>query len=165
MTRPTRMLIVLGVFGVGTVVVLSMMAQRYGKLLQRVERSRTAAPARPAPVSPLPPASDPGRASTMPELGSAEDPGRAVRSVDAFIAVRRALLELPGTGPGAGSAGAALEDEERALARALADAGLDRTSYDAILESYTAWKAGRADRSGPLPAAFALRRQELERLE
>jgi len=168
MTQPTRMLIVLGVFGVGTVVVLALMAQRYGKLLQRVE------PSPPAVSKPSGPAESPrADADSGAPAGSfsretIEAQVRALRSVDAFIAVRRALMESRGAGPDAAADGVPSvpsEDQERALARALADAGLDRASYDAILELYAAWKAGRADLSGPVPEAFARRGEELERLE
>ena len=140
----------LGLFGIGAVVVLSMMAQRYGKVLQRVERSQAAAPARVAGG------------------GSAAAQKRALRSVDAFIAVRRAfaegpmsdrLLAYPEPGWPLG------EEEVRARDLALSNAGLDRETYLGILNSYEAWKAGREDLSGPLPAAFAQRREELLALE
>jgi len=156
MTQPTRMLIVLGVFSVAAAVALSVMAQRYVRLLQRPD----------APASPPPPAAE---AASPAGAGPSGVAARelALRHVDAFIAVRRALARADDD-PGAGGApgdGPRLADPERALERALVSAGMDRATYERILEMHRAWKSGRADVSGPLPDAFELRRQDLERLD
>lgn len=148
----------LAVFAVAAVTILLLMAQRYGKLLDR-------------PDAPRPPAAEEAGPVTPPATGVAHGAGaardaqtvgeRALRYVDAFIAVRRALAAAADS-----PAGAAPPDDERgALDRALADAGLDRVTYDAMLEIYEAWKAGRTDLSGPLPDAFERRRAELEESE
>jgi hypothetical protein len=147
------MLIVLGLFGVGAVIVLSMMAQRYGKLMQQVEPAPASASSTAEPAGA-------GRAGSIAVL--------ALRHVDAFIEARRAIAD----GPMAERLSAHPEPgfplsevEARRLDRALSDAGLDRATYEGILESYRAWKAGREDLPGPLPAAFEQRREELQRLE
>lgn len=168
MTRPTRMLIILGIFGVGAVVVLSMIAHRYDKMMRRAE------PEAPAHSSAAEPATPPvgGAGSNPPaELGSAgsiEVQARALRYVDAFIEVQRRLAaarESDSDSASAATSAAQAEEEARLLDRALADAGLDRATYNGLLGLYAEWKAGRTDLSGPLPTAFAQRGEELRALE
>ncbi|MCP3980373.1 MAG: hypothetical protein GY716_13810 [bacterium] len=75
MTRQTRTLIILAVVGVGSVVVLGAMAQRYARLLER----DAASPARSAP-----------------RLGDAQ------RQIEAFVRVRRSLrlaIDIEGARP------------------------------------------------------------------
>ena len=160
MTRPTRMLIILGLFGVGSVIALSMMAQRYSKLMPRAEPGSTATSSAAEPAAPSPA----GRGATR----SIEVQARALRYVDAFIEVRRTLA----VGPMAdrltawSDLGDPLTDEEaEALDRVLASAGLDRSTYLGILDLYGDWKAGREDLTGPLPDAFAQRREKLAALD
>jgi hypothetical protein len=168
MTRPTRMLLILGLFGVGAVVVLSMMAQRYGKVLQRAEPSRPVAAPATEPPAASPPGKVPGEIPDLALNGSTADGEQALRHVDAFIGIREALSE----GPMAtrllawpDPAFPLSEAEARALDDALGDAGLDRATYREILQAYRAWSSGREDPGGPLPAAFERRRGELRELD
>lgn len=168
MTRPARMLIILGIFGVGAVVVLSMIAHRYDKMMRRAQPE---APARSSAAEPATPPVGGAGSNPPAELGSAgsiEAQARALRYVDAFIEVQRRLAAAGESDPDSASAApsaARAEEEARLLDRALADAGLDRATYDGLLDLYAKWKAGRTDLTGPLPAAFAQRGEELRALE
>jgi hypothetical protein len=165
MTRPTRMLIILGLFGVGGIFALSMMAHRYGKLMRQAEDPRSG-----TPVGVVRSGSADG--DSRAERDSANTPSlearvRALSEVDRFIAVRRALAELSAKESEGQAAAAGLPIEERApaLDRALEEAGMAPATYERLLDSYAAWMAGRTDLRAGLAEAFARRREELERLE
>jgi hypothetical protein len=130
------MLLVLGLFAVAGVVVLGMMAQRYGSILERqadaqerVER-RVAAPR------------DPARPPGLPRRQAVAE--ATLGQVDAFICARHEREE-----------GAAPTDE------ALARCGLERPAYAAIEREFLAWAAGADGVSERLRVAFGQRREEL----
>jgi hypothetical protein len=144
------MLLVLAIFSVAAVAVLGIMAHRYGSILERrreAERMSERRVARSTAPGGIADSASPKTAPTALPDGPGGEPSaeeEALRYVDAFIEVRRAL-------------------EQVNLTRALQVAGIDAAEYTRVEKLYRAWKGGRRDIGGPFLAAFEKRREELER--
>ena len=128
------MLLVLGLFAVVGVVVLGMMAQRYGPILERRSEAREGAERRVAAP----------RDAARPGVSADRQAAATLDQVDAFICARREREE-----------GAAPSDE------ALANCGLERPAYAAIEREFLAWTSGEEGVSERLQRAFGQRREEL----
>jgi hypothetical protein len=138
MTRTSRTLLVLGLMSVGAVVVLAMMAQRYGKVLEQRGEAR-------------------GR-----EVRSVDAPGtsaeqeRAAREIAVYLAVMASLKEdlalRKRQAPGEPTDDAA----EDSLDRALGQHGLSRVDFSRLALIVRAWREGS-------PEVAEAYRRELDR--
>jgi hypothetical protein len=152
MTRQSRTLLILGVMGIACVVLLGLMANRYGAILQRMketEESRpratthAAAPQIPAPA------------------GSTEVSGAApAQAVASYIVVRRALKERLDAPEVDGETAFVVERE-----RALSDNGVRPTEYARVRGLYREWRHEPASVERDYAEIFRRRRAELARLD
>lgn len=137
MTPQSRSLLFLSLLASGGAITLSLMAGRYARILQQQAESAELEP-------------------------TAFDAGDALRQVDRFIAVRRAVRQA------ADIEGSRLSPEQlmrEARERALSATGLDPKHYAAIRRLYRQWKNGRHDPTHPVLAALELRRVSLRRVD
>lgn len=175
MTRESRMLLILGGFGVGAVVALSLMAQRYGEMTERRgAEPATAAPASgAAPGAREEPAGPAGLAEAAGAAAAADPVERAAReradalaAVDAWLQVRRAVDDARAT---LAAPGAELPPESREMLagvrrRALAGTGLSEADYGKLAELARRWRAGEGDVGPAFEEAFSRRRAALAAL-
>lgn len=159
LSRESRILILLGVFGLGAVVVLMAMADKYRTMLD---------PAAPAASGSGSPQSDTSRAGVIPPFrGKQGSAAEAEDRVRRYLAVRRTLAEasrtLVGSGGAVGSATMAQIRGHRDLA--LERVGLALGDYVRMRDGYVAWSADGDAGSERLNRAFADVRDELAAAE
>ena len=142
MTRQSRMLLIVGAVGLGSVVVLMMMAQRYNSVLEeRAERAKI-------------------RSAT----GSAATEAQSL--VDAFIAVRRELKQaLDSSRLPADPGEVVLAPLRQARDRGLRTAELEHGAYLRIRTMYRNWKGREPKLTPSFDRAFETRRKTLEALD
>ena len=138
MTRTSRTLLILVLMSIGTVVVLAMMAHRYGQVLEDRQKAGETAP----------------RATheDVNELPDAE----AARYVAAYLGVMSALKQTVAAMDEETAAAAAIAELRRAFERALAERRMDRTGFQEMDGVVRAWEAGSTE----VPDAY---RRELDR--
>ena len=178
MTRPMRMIVVLGAIAVAGFAGLALLADRYRKAIP--QRSVYDLPAE-SPAADTTPAealraADPG---AIPEPSTAT--ASALREVDAFIAARKAMKAVMDERPAmmaklrsevAGDPAVAKNTQPRAYfdlffeivlaeKHALGEKGLDVDSYDRVLKEYLARKAGTPPGNAAIAAALEARKDAL----
>lgn len=136
MSRQARLLVLLALFGLGAVLALGIVAQRYARLALDGDDGA------------------PG------EENAAHGSGAA--GVEAFVEVREAMHRVIA---GSGAAGPDPLRLLRARDRALAASSLDELAYRAVRSRYRAWRAGRRELAEPLTSALDGRRARLERAD
>jgi hypothetical protein len=139
MTRTSRTLLILILMSIGTVVVLAMMAQRYGKVLEVRQQAQSATPG----------AED----NDSGPLADAE----AARNVAAYLHVTSALGEAAeALGEEAASSQDGVSELRRTFERALVESRLERAGFQEMDAVVRAWNEG----SDEVPQAY---RRELDR--
>ena len=113
MSRQARILLLIALLGVGSVVVLGIMAERYGAIVTRQELKQTG------------------------EISAAE----AERQVAAFLAVRRRLRRIFEEQQSAG-ARQLRESLRQSFDRALGDVNIERADFMRIERLYRAYSSG-----------------------
>jgi len=137
MTRTSRTLLILVLMSIGTVVVLAMMAQRYGKVLDARQQARSTAPA----------------SNVSGPLADAE----AARNVAAYLDVKSALGQAEeALGNDAPHSETGQADLRMIFDRALVESRLERAGFQEMDAVVRAWEAG----SNEVPQAY---RRELDR--
>lgn len=149
MSRESRMLLILAVFGLGAATVLMAMASRYNKIFEERAKAEAAAEAeRPAAVAsqgwnrsakPEPPGRATERSRTL-----APEAADSLRRVYGFAEVRRVLKEAIALGvpPVAELEEQHLSDLRAARDEALKRFGVRERDYLDVREHYRAWLAG-----------------------
>ena len=139
MTRTSRTLLVLVLMSIGTVVVLAMMAQRYGKVLEARQQAQSATP----------------RADDN-DSGPLAD-AEAARNVAAYLFVTNALGKAAeAMGDDAARSEAGLAELRGTFERALVKSRLGRAEFQELDAVVGAWEVG----SEEVPQAY---RRELDR--
>ena len=133
MSRESRTLLILLVFGTLSVVVLAMMAGRYTRIL---EEQGSFAPA---------------------AVESREQVDSFIRVRHKL----RLAVDPEGDGPPVEADQARVPELLRIRAQALAGVGLARSEYIDVREAFSAWRQGRLDEGAPFRASLERRRRDL----
>ena len=138
MTRTSRTLLILTLMSIGTVVVLAMMAGRYGRVLEGRQQ-----------------AGDSG--SRAVHAGAGELPNsEAVRYVEAYLAVTNSMKQAAAAMGEETTGEAGLAGLRSAFERTLEERGLERADFQEMDAVVRAWEAGSTE----VPDAY---RRELDR--
>jgi len=168
LSKQVRTLLVVTVMSIVGMFSLMMIGQRYSKILvQRQDNPSAARRVQPASSAATRwggsarPASSPPAALPATAEGAESSEEQAARYVEAFIEVRRALVDVS----------QALDRESNAEARlreardvALGNAGIESGEYKQVRQLYARWASGSGQVSAAFEQAFEQRRDELESL-
>lgn len=159
MSRQARMLLVVTVAAVVSIIVLSMMAERYGSILRDRKNAsgRSAAAVRTThPESTRP---------SAPERPAAARASVAEEAASLAAAYADVLASLDATLDGARSAGASdgevLDALRATLQQELTTRGMTRADFDKLVTVHRAWRERPADVPEPLRGALETRAAKL----
>lgn len=133
MTRTSRTLLILVLMSIGTVIVLAMMAQRYGKVLEARQQARNTS------------------SGAAPALSGALVDAEAERNVAAYLHVTGALEQaVAAMGDEATNSDAGVAELRMTFERALIESRLDRAGFQEMDGVVKAWEVG----SEEVPQAY-----------